>query len=69
MKYFEINFPNEWSICIKGLREPTITEANEFCLKDVEKFGSIESVYLIERSEAIHFYDFDNENNWPVFGI
>ena len=72
MNYYEIDFgyavEND-RICIKGLREPTIAEANEFCKADVKRFGAeVTKVTPIEKNEAEAFYDFSNEAVWPVFG-
>ena len=69
MKYFEVDFPHEWSICIKGTRLPSASEANEFLKKDITKYGEIKDIRPIKVSDAKLFYDFDNEPNWPVFGI
>lgn len=37
MEYFEIDFANGYGVCIKGVREPSIEEANIFCAHEVKK--------------------------------
>lgn len=73
MKYFEIEFtdgqtPDE-RICIRGLREPSIEEAAEFCEEDAKIIGMpVSNVYPIDERTARSCYDFRNVDNWPVFG-
>ena len=72
MNYYEIDFGEGVEndrLCIKGLREPSIAEANEFCKEDAKRFGAeVTKVTPIERDEAEALYDFTNEAVWPVFG-
>lgn len=68
MNYYEIDFSNEWSICIKGLRKPTIGEAAIFCAPEVTMHGPVLAVTSIEHNFAKDLYDFSNEAKWPVFG-
>jgi len=74
IQYYELCFSNgdadtETWICIKGVRQPTISEANVFCAKDAEMYNAkVVSVDPIDKTTARGCYDFDNEANWPVFG-
>ena len=77
--YYEIEFgsfddnnvltDDTYSICIKGNRKPTIKEAAEFCKEDLKIVGydAVISVDEISHEEAIHFYDMENEEKFPVF--
>ena len=71
MRYFELWFdghPKE-SICIRGVREPTVEEANQFAKADVEQIGG--KVYHVEElsfEEASEFFDTSEVNEWPIFG-
>ena len=77
MKYFEIVFgwnglnprKDMESICIKGMRRPSIAEAKEFCEEDMERMGcnSVWKVREISRTEAEDEFDLSNEDMWPVF--
>lgn len=68
IKFFEVDFENGYSLCIKSFREPSIDDANRWLASDVIQFGSVTGVYPIEETEARKFYDFENETQWPVFG-
>ncbi len=75
-QYFEVFFEpfedgSEYSMCIKGIRQPTVEEANAFLAKDREKLklGPVTEVWPGDREELEPSYDFDNEENWPVFGM
>lgn len=72
--YFEIEFSDGddntamW-MCIKGVRQPSICEAEEFCKYESEMYGlPVAGVYPIDESEARASYDFAKEQSWPVFG-
>ena len=74
MKYYEIEFSdgNEetavW-VCIKGVRQPSIAEASEFCKRDAERYRlPVRGVYPIDEMTARSCYDFSGEERWPVFG-
>jgi len=69
MKYFEIDFDNEYGICIKGVKQPTIQEAEEFCKIDIEKSNAKHVVFVNETTleDACNFYDMENEANFPIF--
>ena len=72
IKYFEVFFDHyefDWSICIKGIRQPTVKEANNFLSEDTKKFGKVTRVYPISHECATALFDCDNEENWPIFGI
>jgi len=68
MRYFELEFSDRTCMCVKGLREPTVEEANECYKVDVEIYSTpIIGVYELNREYAIDNYDFDNEANWKIF--
>ena len=63
---------NETSMCIVGIREPSIKEAEKFLVDDiirVYKCTNVDKVREISKEEAYSFFDMDNENNFPVFGL
>lgn len=74
--YYEVvfrshdKFEDTYSICIKGTREPTIKEAEEFCKEDMKNIGydCVDEVIEITEEEANMFFDMENECKWPVFG-
>lgn len=75
-QYFEICIglgPEEsgcdnW-MCIRGVRTPTIEEAEQFCAADVSLYGGhVLGVYPIDSEDARDSYDFSREQDWPVFG-
>jgi hypothetical protein len=79
MKYFELGLGNsikedwetfDYSMCIKGTREPlTIEEANNFISKDLEMLGykTVVSITEIPEEEAKAFFDWDAILKAPVF--
>jgi hypothetical protein len=71
VNYYEIDFGHEWSMVIKGIRKPTIEEAEEFCKNDVEKTGwHVIAVGDAETyDEVAPFFDMSNDDKFPVFGI
>ena len=70
MRYFELYFPDGYSMIIRALREPTIEEAKEFIAKDMEMLKQTEILDITEwmREDALTAFDFSNEDEWPVFG-
>ena len=70
MRYFELYFPDGYSMIIKALREPTMEEAKAFIEKDMAMLKQTEILDITEwtREDALTAFDFSNENNWPVFG-
>lgn len=70
INFYELLFDNGYGICIKGIRQPSISEANKFCEQDIKKSDAKEvvSVDPISHTEAYAFYDMSNEKNFPVFG-
>lgn len=76
-KYYEVVFgkrdrlSDTYSICIKATREPTTTEAYEFCKEDLKKTGYdyVWNVIEMTEEEAYMFFDMETECKWPVFGI
>jgi hypothetical protein len=71
VKYYEVDFDNEYGMCILGLRQPTIEEAKEFCKKDMELWGAKEVVFISETDyeTAISCYSMENEASFPIFGL
>ena len=74
IRYFEIEFNDGndntamW-MCIKGIREPSICEAAEFCKYETKMYGlPVAGVYPIDETEARSVYDFEKEQYWPIFG-
>ena len=84
MKYFEVEFwkdyidengkvdggITDYSICIKGLRKPSVVEAELFCAKDIEALGykGVTRVTELTEKEVHNFYDDENIDKWPIFG-
>ena len=76
-KYFEIcighgpkESGNDYWMCICGVREPTIQEAERFCAADVALYGGhVLGVYPIDLNTARAYYDFERADRWPVFGL
>ena len=84
MKYFEVEFwrdyidengkvdggITDYSMCIKGIREPSIIEAELFLSKDIKAFGyqGITRITEISEEEVHNFYDDENIDKWPIFG-
>ena len=65
-KFYEVMFNDGFSIAIKGIREPTLREAAQFCGYG---FGCPTEVKEIPESDVIDFFDHDNIESWPVFGV
>ena len=60
---------NDSWMCIRGVRAPSIQEAEQFLAADVAIYdGHVLGVYPIDRETAKSSYDFSNEGKWPVFG-
>ena len=62
---------NETSMCIVGVREPSIKEAEKFLADDiirVYKCTNVDKVREISKEEAYSFFDMENESDFPVFG-
>ena len=84
IKFFEVEFDNiprnqsdydgdvvgEYSICILGMRKPTLEEAAEFCAKDMEimNYKYVVNVIEIDIEEAKTFFDMSNMDRFPIFG-
>ena len=61
---------DDFWMCICGIREPTIQEAEQFYAADVSRHGGrVLGVYPIDRTTAMACYDFENAARWPVFGL
>lgn len=57
-------------MCIRGVRQPALEEAEQFYAEDVKNFGgNVLAVNAISRAEARDCYDLSNEANWPIFGV
>ena len=62
---------NETSMCIVGIREPSIKEAEKFLADDiirVYKCTNVDKVREISKEEAYSSFDMENESDFPVFG-
>lgn len=76
IKYYEVEFGKRedetdvFSMCIVGVRKPTIEEAEKFLASDLEMMGydHVNEVIEIDFEEAHNFFDMERENNFPVFG-
>lgn len=76
IKYYEVEFGKKadetdvFSMCIVGVRKPTIEEAEKFLVKDLEIMGydHVNEVLEIDFNEAHKFFDMERENHFPVFG-
>ena len=70
IRYFEIMFPDGYSMIIKAVREPGIAEAERFLSEDMKNLGYDRISYIEEWTEADArtAFDFENEKSWPVFG-
>ena len=72
MLYFEVWFDGcaGNTMCIRGVRKPTIEEANEFLAEEVERrCGEVYDIDEITFDEAKEQFNVDDEENWPVFGL
>ena len=60
---------NDCWMCIRGVRVPSIQEAEQFLAGDIAKIGGhVLGVYPIDRETAKGCYDFNYVEQWPVFG-
>lgn len=79
MRYFELGLGNnvkedwetfDYSICIKGEREPlTFQETNEFIKSDLQKLGykTVVSITEISEEDAKRFFDWETILKAPIF--
>lgn len=75
IKYYEVEFGKRedetdvFSMCIIGVRKPTIEEAEKFLAKDLEMMGydNVTEVLEIDYYEAHNFFDMERENQFPIF--
>lgn len=73
LRYFEVKFSdgnevNAVWVCIRGLDEPTIEEAQWFMAADSAALKlPVTEVCEIDKRTARGCYDFTNEANWPIF--
>lgn len=76
-QYFEVcigsgprEHEDDFWMCVCGVREPSIPEAELFCSAEVSRNGGhVLSVSPIDEATARACYDFSHENRWPVFGL
>lgn len=76
IKYYEVEFGKKddktdvYSICILGIKKPTIEEAQMFLAKDIEMmdYDYVSDVLEITYEEAHEFFDMEREGELPVFG-
>ena len=84
IKYYEVEISkydkrskngkrNKTSMCILGIRKPTIKEAEKFLVDDiirVYKCDHIDTVREISQQEAYSAYNMDDiEDTLPIFGM
>ena len=83
MRYFEVRLeefpesPNigfyDFDMCIRGIREPSIEEAEAFTQKDREQFSGhvlhVTRVEEISYRDAVREFDLSLADSWPVFGL
>lgn len=61
---------NDVWMCIRGMRAPSIQEAEQFLTADIAKIGGhVLDVCPIDRKTAESCYDFSYEEQWPVFRL
>ena len=64
---------NDFDMCIKAVREPSIEEAEVFLKKDRENDPKhvlhVANLFEIDHEEAKASFDLSNESEWPVFGL
>lgn len=66
--FFPEDDRNFW-MCIHGVRQPALEEAQQFLAEDVKtNGGKVLAVNPISAAEAGAFYDLSREDKWPVFG-
>ena len=75
-QYFEVcigdgpkESDNDFWMCIRGVRTPSVQEAEQFLAADIAQIGGhVLDVCPIDRKNAESCYDFSYEEQWPVFG-
>ena len=76
IKYYEVEFGKKndetdvFSMCIVGVRKPTIEEAEQFLVGDLAMmdYDHVNEVIEIDFEEAHKFFDMEREVEFPVFG-
>lgn len=70
IQYYEVDLTKEYSMCIKAITPPTIEGLTKFLAHDLEIYGGqkVLSFNPIDKEDAMKFYDFSNEANWPIYG-
>lgn len=79
VKYYEIEMSGgkgkgkiENSMCILGVRKPTIAEAGKFCAQDIihtYHCDTVAAVREISQKDAYMQYDMEDEMYYPIFGL
>lgn len=81
IKYYEAFFNSPFNpipddvqpaMCIKGIRKPSLEEANFFLRSECAGYArgmNVTEIHEISQKDAAAFYDLSNEANWPVFGL
>lgn len=75
-QYFEVRTGNsieesvnDFWMCIRGVRAPSIQEAEQFLSADIgQSSNHVLEVCPIDQKTAKGSYDFSYEDRWPVFG-
>lgn len=69
IRYFEVDFENEFSMCIKGNRRPAKKDATLFLKNDIESLhlGKIIKITEIDYDYAHNGYEMEEEDRYPVF--
>jgi len=65
IKFYEVLFDDGFSIAIKALWRPSISDATKFCQY---KFAPVNEVIEIPESEVRTFFDCSHIDEWPVYG-
>ena len=58
------------TLCICGVKKPTVQEAERFYAADVALYGGhVLGVYPIDLNTARACYDFERADRWPVYPL
>lgn len=71
VQYYEVDLTEDFSMCIRAVKEPTLEGLNEFLATDLKSYGGDKVLRFnpIDRKDAESSYDMDNEADWPVYGM
>lgn len=72
MKYFEVCYGKDNSICIRGEVQPSKEEAENFLFSDAARLGyntkkGVTKIIELSKEEAYSAFDMENEERFPVF--